>query len=91
VNSAAGANSSRILYERANGRLYVSADFALPRDLDSDDQIALEQRDRSERVDHRSYERQGLDREPGSHYGPAAAHVLGRGGVHERLDESAGG
>ena len=29
------------LYERANGRLYVSADFALPRDLDADDQIAL--------------------------------------------------
>src|SRR5689334_25136262 len=29
------------LYERANGRLYVSADFALPRDLSSDDQIAL--------------------------------------------------
>jgi hypothetical protein len=173
------------LYERANGRLCVSADFALPRDLDNDDQIALardfaqsitaderlpyslaihegrdeegnehnphahlmfserrndgiersraewfrransehpehggapksrtfhgrewverarerwadltnkmlEQRDRQERVDHRSYERQGLDREPGSHYGPAAAHVLGRRGVHERLDESAG-
>jgi hypothetical protein len=29
------------LYERANGRLYISADFALPRELDSDDQIAL--------------------------------------------------
>jgi len=29
------------LYERANGRLYVSADFALPRDLSSADQIAL--------------------------------------------------
>jgi MobA/MobL family len=29
------------LYERANGRLYVSADFALPRDLATEDQIAL--------------------------------------------------
>ena len=29
------------LYERANGRLYVSADFALPRDLSTEEQIAL--------------------------------------------------
>jgi MobA/MobL family len=29
------------LYERANARLYVSADFALPRDLSADDQIEL--------------------------------------------------
>ncbi len=29
------------LYERANGRLYVSADFALPRDLSTEDQVAL--------------------------------------------------
>ena len=29
------------LYERANGRLYVSADFALPRELSVDDQIAF--------------------------------------------------
>jgi hypothetical protein len=29
------------LYERVNGRLYVSADFALPRDLTSEDQVAL--------------------------------------------------
>jgi MobA/MobL family len=29
------------VYERANGRLYVSADFALPRDLDPDEQVAL--------------------------------------------------
>ena len=28
-------------YERANGRLYVSADFALPRELDEEDQIEL--------------------------------------------------
>ena len=29
------------LYERANARLYVSADFALPRDLPLDEQIEL--------------------------------------------------
>ena len=29
------------VYERSNGRLYVSADFALPRDLDPDEQVAL--------------------------------------------------
>jgi hypothetical protein len=168
------------LYERANGRLYVSADFALPLGLDREDQIALarefardltegeqlpytlaihagrdeqgrehnphahlmfserrndgiarshedwfrransahperggmpksrtfhgrhwverarerwaeytnktlERCGRSERVDHRSYERQGIDREPGQHYGPLAPHVLGRGEAHDRL------
>jgi MobA/MobL family len=161
------------LHERANGRLYVSADFALPRELELDDQIALarefarelteqeclpytlaihggrdkdghahnphahlmfserrndgiersrdgwfrradsqhpgrggapksrtfhgpawierarerwadatnrtlERCGRAERVDHRSYERQGIEREPGEHYGPAAAHVWPR-------------
>ena len=168
------------LYERANGRLYISADFALPRDLDADDQIGLAhafaagltaderlpytlaihagqdaeghehnphahimiserqndgiarpreqwfrrsnareaarggapksrtfhgrewmesarerwaslvndkllERGRAERVDHRSYERQGIDPEPGRHYGPAAAHMVGRGLDHDRL------
>jgi len=29
------------LYERENGRLYISTDFALPRDLDAENQIAL--------------------------------------------------
>src|SRR5215831_21255385 len=29
------------VYERANGRLYVSADFALPRGLSDEDKIAL--------------------------------------------------
>src|SRR5579864_9352918 len=29
------------LYERANGRLYISADFALPRGLDPDDHVGL--------------------------------------------------
>ena len=173
------------LYERANGRLYVSADFALPRDLDPDDQIALahefaesltereqlpytlaihegrdeeghehnphahlmfserrndgversreqwfrradsahperggapkrrtfhgrewvesarerwasmtnatlERSGRSDRVDHRSYARQGVDREPGEHYGPSAPHMVRRGEDHERLDGAAG-
>lgn len=169
------------LYERTNGRLYVSADFALPRGLSADEQVALarefaheltndehlpytlaihagrdgngdehnphahlmfsERRNdgiersrnewfkranskhperggapksrtfhgrewversrerweklinerlskagRSERVDHRSYERQGIDREPGEHYGPAAASILERSGIHDRFD-----
>src|SRR3989442_8420524 len=169
------------LYERANGRLYVSADFALPRDLDLDDQItlahafaqeltakerlpytvaihagrdaegnehnphahlmiserqndgisrsrerwfrranslhpdrggapksrtfhgrewmedarerwaaltnaALERRGHDQRVDHRSYQRQGVDREPGDHYGPRAAHMVARGLEHDCFD-----
>ena len=172
------------LYERANGRLYISADFALPVGLDADDQSALasafaheltdeeqlpytlaihsgrdtdghehnphahlmiserqndgierdpsgwfrranssdperggapksrtfhgrewmeharerwaaltnrmlEARGLDERVDHRSYERQGVDREPGEHYGPAGAHIAGRGLDHERLKDVA--
>jgi hypothetical protein len=48
----------------------------------------LEQRGRDERVDHRSYERQGIDREPGHHYGPAAAYMAARGVEHDRLDEA---
>jgi hypothetical protein len=172
------------LYERANGRLYLSADFALPRDLSAEDQIVLghefaqdltageslpytlaihsgrdaeghdhnphahlmisERKNdgiersreqwfrrrnptepakggaeksrtfhgrewmehargrwadltnamlarvgREERVDHRSYERQGLDREGGHHYGPATAHMVGRGEGHDRLEGAA--
>ena len=38
------------------------------------------------RVDHRSYARQDLDREPGEHYGPAAPHMLERGAEHERFE-----
>ncbi len=49
----------------------------------------LERRGRDERVDHRGYERQGIDREPGEHYGPSAAHVVARGHGHDRLDEAA--
>jgi MobA/MobL family protein len=172
------------LFERANGRLYVSADFALPRDLDRDEQVALahafaqeltaderlpytlavhaghdadgrehnphahlmiserrndglersreqwfrransghperggapktrtfhgrewlerargrwaeltnatlERHGRDERVDHRSYERQGIDREPGEHFGPGAAHAVARGHAHDRLEAAA--
>ncbi|MEO8484386.1 MAG: MobA/MobL family protein [Acidobacteriota bacterium] len=174
------------LYERANGRLYVSADFALPRDLSVEEQVelastfahaltdaerlpytlaihagrdeegqahnphahlmfserrddgiersredwfrranseyperggapksrtfhgpawieharerwaaltneALERAGRSERVDHRSYARQGVSRDPSQHYGPAAAHFVERGRDHDRLDEAAAG
>ena len=166
------------LYERANGRLYISADFALPRDLSLKDQVALAHdfaqqlttseslpytlaihsgRDadgnehnphahlmiserkndgierspekwfsranptdptkggaaksrtfhgrewvenarerwagltnktmarlgREERVDHRSYERQGIDQEAGEHFGPKAAHMVARGEGHD--------
>src|SRR5262245_57483127 len=173
------------LYERANGRLFVSADFALPRDLSLEDQISLAHdfaqeltadealpytlaihagRDtsghdhnphahlmiserkndgierspqqwfsransedpsrggaektraihgrawtehararwaeltnktlatlgRDEPVDHRSFERQGIDREAGRHYGPSAAHVVSRGDAHDRLEIAAG-
>lgn len=169
------------LYERANGRLYVSADFALPRDLPEDEQIelarefakeltddeqlpytlavhagrdedghahnphahlmfserrndgiersreqwfrradshhperggapksrtfhgrdwverarerwakatnrVLERHGRAERVDHRSYARQGIDRPAGEHYGPAAAHLVSRGQGHDRIE-----
>jgi hypothetical protein len=171
------------VYERANGRLYISADFALPRDLDAEDHVELAhtfaqeltererlpytlaihaghdaegrehnphahlmiserqndgvartreqwfrrantanpdrggapksrtfhgrewmeharerwatltneklaRRGRNERVDHRSYERQGIDLAPGRHYGPAAAHMAARGVEHDRLDEA---
>jgi hypothetical protein len=47
----------------------------------------LERLGRPERVDHRSYQRQGVDREPGEHYGPAAAHMKGRGADHDRLEQ----
>jgi hypothetical protein len=172
------------LYERANGRLFVSADFALPRDLQLDDRIALarefaqalteperlpytlaihagrdadgrehnphahlmfsergndgvgrsreqwfrqadtahperggapksrtfrgracieqarerwasmtnatlERLGRAERVDHRSYARQGVDRAPGVYYGRWAPHVVSRGGEHEGLNAAA--
>ena len=172
------------LYERANARLYVSADFALPRDLGLEDQIALAHefaqqltadesvpyslaihagRDaagnehnphahlmiserkndgvergpqqwfsranpndhakggaeksrtfhgrewvenarerwaeltnktmarlgREGRVDHRSHQRQGIDRESGEHYGPKAAHMVSRGQGHNRLEAAA--
>lgn len=49
----------------------------------------LEAYGRDERVDHRSYERQGIDRESGEHYGPAAAHMAERSVDHERLREAA--
>ena len=45
----------------------------------------LQKLGRAERVDHRSYARQGLTVEPGRHYGPGAAYMATRGIDHERL------
>ena len=50
---------------------------------------ALERRGHDQRVDHRSYQRQGVDREPGDHYGPRAAHMVARGLDHDRLTAAA--
>ena len=50
---------------------------------------ALAARGRPERVDHRSYARQGIDREAGRHYGPAAAHLFEKGRAHDALADSA--
>ncbi|MGB7217928.1 MAG: MobA/MobL family protein [Vicinamibacterales bacterium] len=172
------------LYERANGRLYITADYALPADFDEDEWIALargfaqeltgeerlpytlaihagrdedghahnphahliiserqndglgrtregwfrransrdpahggapksrtfhgrewverarerwadrlneafERKGSPERVDHRSYERQGIDRESGQHIGPSAAYRTNRGEPHDRLEQAA--
>jgi hypothetical protein len=41
-NNASQYWNAADLYERANGRLYVSADFALPRDLSAEDGRARE-------------------------------------------------
>jgi hypothetical protein len=35
------------------------------------------------------YERQGIDREPGEHFGSGAAHVVARGQSHDRLEAAA--
>ena len=50
---------------------------------------ALAEHGRADRVDHRSFERQGMDRDPGQHFGPAAAYMVSRGLDHERLNDSA--
>ena len=44
---------------------------------------------RTERVNHRSFERQGVDRDAGRHFGPAAAYMASKGLDHERLTDSA--
>src|SRR5690242_12741055 len=49
----------------------------------------LERVGHEERVDHRSYSRQGIDQEAGRHFGPAAAHMVSRGGSHDRLEVAA--
>jgi hypothetical protein len=50
---------------------------------------ALERAGHETRVDHRSYERQGVDREPGEHYGPRAAGMAARGRTADRLEDVA--
>ena len=48
----------------------------------------LRDRGRDDLVDHRSYERQGLDREAGVHIGPAAAHIFEHTGASDRLEQA---
>ena len=50
---------------------------------------ALKQAGREDRVDHRSYERQGTERGPGEHFGPGAASMFDRAGTHDRLEQAA--
>lgn len=50
---------------------------------------ALERAGREDRVDHRSYDRQGVEREAGEHFGPGAASMLDRSGAHDRLERAA--
>jgi MobA/MobL family protein len=49
----------------------------------------FERKGSPERVDHRSYERQGVDREPGTHIGPSAAYRFDRGEASDRLEQAA--
>jgi hypothetical protein len=84
------------LFERANGRLYLGADFhgrewmENARECWADlSNATLERCGRHERVDHRGYERQGIDREPGQHFGPGAADAVARGQSHDRLETAA--
>jgi hypothetical protein len=51
---------------------------------------ALARQGRDERVDHRSFARQGIESEPGRHYGPAAAYVFERTHAHDRLESASG-
>lgn len=50
---------------------------------------AFERKGNPERVDHRSYERQGVDREPGTHIGPSAAYRMDQGEASDRLEQAA--
>jgi hypothetical protein len=48
----------------------------------------LRERGRDDYVDHRSYARQGVDREPGEHIGPEAAYIVERTGGSDRLEQA---
>jgi hypothetical protein len=50
----------------------------------------LEHRGRHERVDHRSYARQGVDREPTEHYGPHGARMAAKGLDHDQFARAVG-
>ena len=50
---------------------------------------AFERNGRAERVDHRSYARQGIDRQPGLHIGPSAPYLVAQGRPHDRLADAA--
>jgi hypothetical protein len=73
-----GAPKSRSLH----GREWVEQARARWAELTN---ASLNRAGSQERVDHRSYERQGVDREPGHHYGPAAARMVTRSEPHDRL------
>ena len=48
----------------------------------------LRERGREERVDHRSYKRRGIDRQPGQHIGLQAAYIFLRTGESERVEQA---
>jgi hypothetical protein len=48
----------------------------------------LRARGRNERVDHRSYKRQGIDREPSEHIGLLASRIFERTGKSHRLEQA---
>ena len=50
---------------------------------------AFERNGRVDRVDHRSYARQGIDRQPGLHIGPSAPYLVAQGRPHDRLADAA--
>jgi hypothetical protein len=77
-----GAEKTRMIH----GRAWVEHARARWAELTNK---TMERLGREERVDHRSYVRQGVGDEAGRHFGPAAAHMVGRGQSHDRLEIAA--